>query len=91
MSDDLEAAEATETELREQIAELVHARARADAEARRLSGRMSLPGAEASLRDIVGRWERQATVLGGEIDGLRASLRIAEAEAARLRAEAAGA
>ena len=89
--DELSSAEATERELREQIAELVHARARAEQEAARLTGRADLPGAEPSMKDIAERWERQANVLDEEIEGLRASLRSAEAEVARLRADAAGA
>jgi hypothetical protein len=92
MSDgDLAAAEATERELREQIAELVHSRARAEEEARRLTERTGLPGADPSLAEIAGRWERQAGVLAGEIESCRTSLRAAEAEVARLRADAAGA
>lgn len=89
--DELTAAEATERELREQIAELVHARARAEGESRRLADRARLPGADASLQEISGRWGRQAEVLAGEIESCRASLRAAEADVARLRADAAGA
>lgn len=89
--DALTAAEATERELREQIAELVHARARAEQEARRLDERSELAGADPSLQEIAGRWRRQAEVLGGEIEACRTSLRSAEAEVARLRADAAGA
>ena len=89
--DELAAAEATERELREQIAELVHARARAQQEASRLDDRSALPGADPSLAEIAGRWRRQAGVLEGEIDACRTSLRAAEAEVARLRADAAGA
>jgi hypothetical protein len=88
--DALAAAEATERELREQIAELVHARARAEEEARRLADRATLAGADASLGDIGERWARQAKVLGEEIESCRTSLRAAEAEVARLRADAAG-
>ncbi len=89
--DDLEAAEATERELREQIAELVHSRARAEQEARRLFERATLPGAEDSLKGIAERWEHQAGVLAEEVGSCRTSLRAAEAEVARLRADAAGA
>jgi hypothetical protein len=90
-ADDLAAAEATELQLREQIAELVHSQARARAEAQRLKDRSALAGADASLGEIAGRWERQAGVLADEIEACRASLRTAEAEVARLRADAAGA
>jgi chromosome segregation ATPase len=89
--DDLAAAEATERELREQIAELVHARARAEQEGRRVSERATLAGADASLEGIAERWKRQTGVLDGEIESCRTSLRAAEAEVARLRADAAGA
>lgn len=89
--DELAAAEATERELREQIAELVHSRARAEQEAGRLADRAKLPGADASLGDIAERWRKQAGVLAQEVEACRTSLRAAEAEVARLRAEAAGA
>lgn len=91
MTGDLASAEATERELREQIAELVHSRARAEEESRRLKDRSGLPGADPSLGEIAGRWERQAGVLAEEIESCRTSLRTAEAEVARLRADAAGA
>ena len=42
---ELEEAERTERELREQIGDLIRARARADSEAKRLAGRAELPGA----------------------------------------------
>lgn len=89
--DDLAAAQETERELREQIAELVKSRARAEEESRRLSERATLPGAHESLKDIAERWARQARVLNEEIESCRTSLRSAEAEVARLRADAAGA
>lgn len=89
--DELAAAEATERELRAQIGELVHSRARAEQEARRLSERATLPGADSSLAEIGERWRRQAAVLAEETESCRTSLRAAEAEVARLRAEAAGA
>ena len=88
--DDLEAALATERELREQIADLVHSRARAEQESSRLSGRLTLPGTQASMRAIAERWDRQARVLNEELEACRTSLRAIEAEVARLRAEAAG-
>jgi hypothetical protein len=86
MSDPLADAEATELGLREQISDLVHARARADAEAKRLGERAALPGAHVELSEIAGRYTRQSEVLAGEIDTLRTSLRAAEAELERLRA-----
>ena len=86
MTDALADAEATERGLREQIAELVHARARADDEARRLSGRATIAGAHAELAEIAGRYERQSATLAAEVETLRTSLRAAEAELERLRA-----
>ena len=87
MPDDaLAAAEATERGLREQISDLVHARSRADAEAKRLSERALLPGAHEELAQIAGRYERQSALLATEIETLRSSLRAAEAELERLRA-----
>ena len=86
MTDALADAEATELGLREQIADLVHARARADSEAQRLSERAALPGAHAELEELAGRYERQSATLAKEIETLRTSLRAAEAELERLRA-----
>ena len=86
MSDALADAEATERGLREQISDLVHARSRADSEARRLSDRATLPGAHEELAEIAGRYERQRELLATEIETLRSSLRAAEAELERLRA-----
>jgi chromosome segregation ATPase len=86
VSDALADAEATERGLREQIAELVHARARADGESRRLADRAALPGAHEELGEIAGRYERQSETLGAEVQTLRSSLRAAEAELERLRA-----
>lgn len=86
MSDPLADAEATELGLREQISALVHARARADGEAQRLSERAALPGAHDELSEIAGRYARQSGVLATEIETLRSSLRTAEAELERLRA-----
>ena len=88
MSDDLAAAEATERGLREQIADLVHARARADSEAARLADRAALEGAHAELSELAGRYAHQSETLAAEIATLRASLRTAEAELERLRAPA---
>jgi len=86
MSDALADAEATERGLREQISELVHARSRADSEARRLSERAALPGAHEELSELAGRYERQSKLLATEIETLRSSLRTAEVELERLRA-----
>ncbi len=86
MSDHLAGAEATERALREQLADLVHARSRADGEARRLADRAALPGAHDELDEIAGRYERQSETLAAEVETLRASLRAAEAELERLRA-----
>lgn len=88
--DGLAAAEATDRSLREQISDLVRARARAQSEARRLGDRTAAGGDE-SLASIRERYERQAVELGDEIDGLRADLRSHEVELERLRAERAGA
>ena len=88
MSDALAGAEATELALREQISDLVHARARADSEAARLADRASLAGAHDELTEIAGRYERQSTTLAEEIETLRMSLRAAEADLERLRAPA---
>jgi chromosome segregation ATPase len=86
MSDAIAEAEATELGLREQLSDLVHARSRADGEARRLSARATLPGAHDELSEIAGRYERQSETLATEIETLRSSLRAAEAELERLRA-----
>lgn len=86
MSDALTDAEATELGLREQMSDLVHARARADSEAKRLAERAALPGAHDELAEIAGRYTRQSEVLATEIESLRSSLRAAEAELERLRA-----
>lgn len=87
----LREAEATERTLREQLADLVRARSRADREARRLAERGSLAGADASLGPIAERYRAQAGRLGDEVDGLRTSLREQEAQVERLRADASGA
>jgi len=86
MSDALADAEATELGLREQLSDLVHARARADAESARLADRATLAGAHAEIAEIAGRYERQSQTLAAEIETLRSSLRAAEAELERLRA-----
>ena len=89
-ADGLAAAEATDRSLREQIADLVRARARAQSEAERLGDRTAA-GADESLSGIRERYERQAVERGNEVEGLRADLRAHEAELERLRAERAGA
>jgi chromosome segregation ATPase len=83
-------AERTERGLREQIADLVRARARAESEARRIADRSTLPGADPTLGDIVARYRSQAERLAGEIEALRTALREHEADLERLRAEDAG-
>jgi len=88
---ELEEAERTERELREQLGDLIRARARADSEAKRLAGRAQLPGADATLGEIAERYRVQAERLGGEVDSLRASLREHEADLERLRADSRGA
>lgn len=88
---DLADAERTERALREQIADLVRARARAQAEARRLADRANLPGADPTLGDIVARYRSQAGRLDDEIEALRSALREHEADVERLRAEDSGA
>jgi hypothetical protein len=85
-SDALTDAAATERGLREQISDLVHARARAAGEASRLAQRAGLPGAHADLGELADRWARQSELLASEIESLRTSLRAAEAELERLRA-----
>lgn len=88
---ELEEAERTERELREQIADLVSARARAESEATRLAGRAELEGADPTLAEIAERYRSQATRLGAEIDAVRTSLREHEADVERLRAQSSGA
>jgi hypothetical protein len=88
MSDALADAEATERGLREQIADLVHARVRAHGEASRLADRATLDGAHADIAQLSERYARQGDTLAAEIEALRASLRAAEAELERLRAPA---
>ena len=84
-------AQATERALREQLADLVRARARAEREAERLSQRGAIAGADGSLSEIAGRYQAQAGRLSEEVEGVRATLREQEAQVERLRAEAAGA
>jgi hypothetical protein len=86
----LESALTTERNLREQINDLVTARARAQAEARRLTERATLPGADATLGAVAERYASQSDRLAEEINSLRASLREQEADTERLRADEAG-
>ena len=87
----LASAQATDRALREQIADLVRARARAEEEARRLGDRAGAPGADPSLAGIAERYGQQAARLREEVEGLRGELRTHEAELERLRAQDAGA
>jgi len=82
-------AEATELGLREQIADLVTARARAEAEARRLRARGE--HMDPALLEVAERYSAQAGRLAGEVEALRTSLREQELRTERLRAERAGA
>ena len=86
----LESALTTEQNLREQINDLVTARARAVAEARRLSTRATAPGAHESLSEVGERYARQVERLGEEIEALRTTLREQEAATEALRADEAG-
>ena len=86
----LESAQATERSLREQINDLVTARARAEAEAERLEGRGRLAGADASVAEVGRRYREHAGRLHEEVEGLRAELRRQEAVVERLRADEAG-
>jgi prefoldin subunit 5 len=86
----LESAMATERGLREQINDLVNARHRAQAEARRLGERAGVPGTDPSLSEVGERYRTQAARLGEEIESLRRSLREQEATTEALRADEAG-
>ena len=86
-----QAAEATERRLREQINDLVRARARADSERSRLEQRAKLRGAERMLVPVAERYGRQSERLGEEIESLRSSLREQEAATEAARADEAGA
>ena len=87
----LEAAQATERELREQINDLVKARARADSERIRLEGRARLRGAEPLLATVADRYGHQSARLAEEVESLRKSLREQEAATEAARADEAGA
>lgn len=88
MSDLTEAA-ATELALREQIADLVKARARAQSEARRLRTRAD--AIDPALSEVAERYAAQAARLEQEVEEVRGSLREQEVRTERLRAERAGA
>ena len=88
---DLDEARRAEQTLREQLADLVRARARADSESRRLSERAGLPGAEPALGELAERYRAQGERLQAEVEALRADLRRQEAELERLRAAEEGA
>ncbi len=79
-------AERTDLELREQLNDLVRARARAHREAERLGIRARLPGAQGELADLGSDYRGQAERLGSEVEQVRAALRRHEAELERLRA-----
>ena len=87
----LQAAEATERSLREQINDLVTARARADSERVRLKERAKLRGAERMLETVAVRYGEQSERLSEEIESLRSSLREQEAATEAARADEAGA
>jgi chromosome segregation ATPase len=88
---DLGEAERAEQTLREQLADLVRARARAESESRRLSERAGLAGAEPSLAELAERYRAQGERLQAEVEALRTDLRRQEAEVERLRAAQGGA
>lgn len=86
---ELPAAEATERGLREQIADLVTARARAEGEARRLRSRGE--HVDPALLEVAERYTAQAGRLAQEVEALRRSLREQELRTEQLRADRAGA
>ena len=88
---DLAEAEQAEQGLREQLTDLVRARARAESESRRLAQRAGLAGAEPALADLAGCYQAQGERLQKEVEALRADLRRQEAELERLRAAEGGA
>lgn len=87
---EFEEAEATERALREQIAELVSTRVRAEREAARLAERARLPHADGALGQLAERYRAQAGRLAEEVEGARRSLREQEARVETLRADARG-
>ena len=87
---DLGEAQRAERTLREQLADLVRARARAESESRRLSERARLPGADAALSELAERYRAQGDRLQSEVEAVRSDLRLREAELERLRAAEGG-
>ena len=88
---DLAEARRAEQALREQLADLVRARARAESESRRLAQRAGLLGAEAALSELAERYRTQGERLQAEVEALRGDLRRQEAELERLQAAQEGA
>ncbi len=84
--DPVEAAELEELRLRSRLNALVHERAEALREAKRLDERGTLPGADASLAELSARWRSVAERVASDIEQQRSALRAQEAEVARLRA-----
>lgn len=87
----LAAAERAQLELREQINELTHARARAESEATRLRQLAGRAQEAASYAQLADRYQHQAGVLDGELSALRQRLEEQRLMVERLRAEVAGA
>ena len=88
---DLGEAQRAEQTLREQLADLVRARARAESESRRLAERGRLAGADATLGELAERYRAQGERLQTEVESVRSDLRRQEAELERLRAAEGGA
>ena len=80
-----------EQAVREQLADLVRARARAESESSRLEQRAGLAGAEPALGELAERYRAQGERLRSEVEALRTDLRRQEAELERLRAAEEGA
>ena len=83
----LQDAERTDRELREQLNDLVRAKARAERESERLGVRSGLEGADPGLRELATEYREQAQRLSAEVEHVRASLRRHEGELERLRAQ----
>ena len=83
----LQDAERTDRELREQLNDLVRAKARAEREAERLGVRSGLGGADPALGDLATGYREQAQRLAAEVEQVRAALRRHEPELERLRAQ----
>jgi hypothetical protein len=88
---DLTEAQRAEQALREQLADLVRARARAESESRRLAQRAGVAGADPVLGELAERYRAQGERLQAEVEALRTDLRRQEAELERLRAAEEGA